>query len=186
MPMSEYSRKRNFSKTTEPKGNNSRKLSQVFLVQEHEASHHHFDFRIEIDGKLKSWAIPKGPSMKPNSKRLAILTEDHPLSYYDFEGEIPEGEYGAGKVLIWDRGRYENKSDNKIMTSYKQGKIDLILKGKKLKGEFALVRTKRKAKQGNKNDWLLIKMQDKYADGRINIIRSQSKSVVSHKTIKEI
>jgi DNA ligase D-like protein (predicted 3'-phosphoesterase) len=184
--MSEYSSKRNFNKTPEPKNDSGRKLSQVFLVQEHDASHHNFDFRIEIDGKLKSWAIPKGPSMKPNSKRLAILTEDHPLTYYNFEGKIPEGEYGAGKVLIWDRGHYENERDSKMITAYKQGKIEITLKGKKLKGKFVLIRTKRKSQRGNKNDWLLIKIKDKYADGRTNIVKSETKSVVSHKTISEI
>jgi len=184
--MRDYKQKRNFSKTPEPKAHINKKLKSVFIIQEHDASSHHYDFRIEIDGQLKSWAIPKGPSLNPNDKRLAILTEDHPLSYYEFEGIIPKGEYGAGKVLIWDRGGYENIRKAKMATAFKQGKIEVILKGKKLHGKFAMIRTKQQSQQKNQNNWLLIKMQDNYADKSINIIKSQPKSVKSNKTISAI
>lgn len=185
--MKQYHRKRNFAKTPEPKNIKLKKqLSEVFLVQEHAASSHHYDFRLEIDGKLKSWSVPKGPSLNPRTKRLAILTEDHPLAYYNFEGTIPKGEYGAGKVLIWDRGKYKNIRTAKMMTAFKQGKIEIELRGKKLKGKFALIRMKRKSQQRNKNDWLLVKMQDNYADARTNVTKSQLKSVKSNRKINEI
>ncbi len=124
-----------------------------FVVHEHHASHLHFDFRLEIEGVLRSWAVPKGPSMDPADKRLAVEVEDHPLAYVDFEGTIPEGEYGAGQVVIWDHGPYE-------LLERKKDKWLFWLEGKKLRGKFALVQLK-KSKTGR--DWLLIKQKDEHA-----------------------
>ena len=126
----------------------------IFVVHEHHAKRLHFDLRLEIDGVLKSWAVPKGPSLNPREKRLAILVEDHPLDYAPFEGEIPEGMYGAGIVKIWDKGTYEI-----LGGTMKSGKLDLVFHGKKLEGAFALARMSQKEKE-----WLLIKKRDKYSD----------------------
>jgi bifunctional non-homologous end joining protein LigD len=125
-----------------------------FVVHEHHAKHLHFDFRLEMQGVLKSWAIPKGPSMNPAEKRLAIIVEDHSLDYGSFEGIIPEGQYGAGRVVIWDKGTYRL-----IEGSIESGRIEIMLKGKKLKGIFILARMK-----GKDKEWLLIKKRDEYAD----------------------
>ena len=125
-----------------------------FVVHEHHASHLHFDFRLEMAGVLKSWAVPKGPSMNPADKRLAVMVEDHDLEYGEFEGTIPEGEYGAGEVVIWDKGTYALVSGN-----IDSGKIEFRLKGMKLNGIFVLARMKDKQKE-----WLLIKKKDEYAD----------------------
>ncbi len=126
-------------------------MSHRFVVHEHDASHLHYDFRLEMDGVLRSWAIPKGPSMDPSQKRLAVLVEDHPLEYIDFEGIIPEGTYGAGPVAVWDSGVYN-------LIDITQNKISLSMEGEKLKGNFVLVRIK-----GKKKEWLLIKQKDEYA-----------------------
>ena len=129
-----------------------------FVVHEHEARRHHFDFRLEIGGVLKSWAVPKGPSMDPSEKRLAVQVPDHPLSYGDFEGIIPEGQYGAGPVVIWDRGTFEASSDDPE-GDLERGKLSFTLKGRKLKGGFTLVRFKRR-----EAEWLLIKQSDGFAE----------------------
>jgi len=122
----------------------------VFVVHEHHARHLHFDLRLEIDGVLKSWAVPKGPSMDPGDKRLAVHVDDHELDYADFEGEIPEGEYGAGRVAIWDRGEY-----SLLAGSMDEGRLEFSVKGKKLKGQFAIFRMK-----GKEKEWLLVKKKD--------------------------
>ena len=129
-----------------------------FVVHEHEARRHHFDFRLEIGGVLKSWAVPKGPSMDPSEKRLAVQVPDHPLSYGDFEGVIPEGQYGAGPVVIWDRGTFQASSDDPE-GDLERGKLSFTLKGRKLKGGFTLVRFKRR-----EAEWLLIKQSDGFAE----------------------
>lgn len=160
--LQKYKTKRNFSGTPEPKPKGKSSPSakkRSFVVQEHDASHHHFDFRLESDGVLKSWAIPKGPSMDPKVKRLAVMVEDHPLSYGKFEGEIPKGNYGAGTVAIWDKGWFEpEEGDTKgsIEKDIRKGTIKFQLHGEKLEGSFALVRIK----DGKEKNWLLIKHKD--------------------------
>lgn len=131
----------------------------VFVVQEHHATHLHYDFRLEMDGVLKSWAIPKGPSLNPDEKRLAVEVEDHPLDYADFHGTIPKGQYGSGEVYIWDKGTWQVDGDPKV--GFKTGKLEFTLKGKKLKGHFVLVRMP--AKSNSKHNWLLIKLKDEEA-----------------------
>lgn len=166
MSLVRYKAKRNFSVTPEPAARVKKNTAQLsFVVQRHKASHLHYDFRLEMDGVLKSWAVPKGPSMNPGDKRLAMMVEDHPYSYKDFKGVIPEG-YGAGIVEIWDKGKYtdiENSSkeaaEKKLKAGLKAGNLKFTLHGKKLKGEFALVKLKGK----EDNAWLLIKHNDKYS-----------------------
>lgn len=135
-----------------------------FVVHEHHSTHLHYDFRLEISGVLKSWAIPKGPSMNPSEKRLAVMVEDHPLEYGEFEGIIPEGHYGAGVVLIWDSGDFKSEEDPE--TALKKGRFHFFLNGKKLKGVFSLVLMKGR---GSSNDWLLIKGQDSFANSHWKI-----------------
>lgn len=167
MSLVKYKRKRNFKTTPEPQSGKNKTPSKLsFVVQRHKASHLHYDFRLEMDGVLKSWAVPKGPSMNPADKRLAMMVEDHPYDYKDFKGIIPEG-YGAGIVEIWDKGTYNgvdekgNRIDEKkLRASLKAGNLKFSLKGKKLKGEFALVKLKNTEKG---NEWLLIKHRDDYA-----------------------
>ncbi|MFV8340999.1 DNA polymerase ligase N-terminal domain-containing protein [Flavobacterium sp. XS2P39] len=154
-------------------------------MQKHAASHLHYDFRLELDGILKSWAIPKGPSMNPADKRLAIMVEDHPFDYKDFEGVIPEGSHGAGSVIVWDNGTYTladpteaKEVENKIKSDLEEGALGFSLNGKKLKGEFALVRLKTK----QENTWLLIKKKDQYASA--DDVLKQDKSVISNVTLE--
>lgn len=188
MGLVEYKRKRSFSKTPEPTGGKSRDTKLHFVVQKHAASHLHYDFRLEMDGVMKSWAIPKGPSLKPSDKRLAMLVEDHPLDYKDFEGIIPEGNYGAGTVIIWDQGTYESlenvkgkKEHEKILRKgFHSGSLKFRLHGEKLNGEFVLVKTPARAD----NAWLLIKHRDEYA-ATIDIAEND-KSVVSGKSLDEM
>lgn len=184
-----YKKKRNFSVSPEPQGNSmtAQKNKPIFVIQKHNASHLHYDFRLEIDGVLKSWAIPKGPSTDPHEKRLAIETEDHPMDYATFEGIIPEGEYGAGSVIVWDTGTFENIKDKNgtivpLAQSYKNGQIEVNLHGKKLQGGYALIRTS----GDDMKKWLLIKMRDEYADARRNPVNSQPESAISGKTIEKI
>ncbi len=190
--LKKYKAKRDFKKTKEPAGKKSKKLPKggktaKFVIQQHAARAMHYDLRLEIGGTMVSWAIPKGPSLNPKNKRLAIETEDHPMEYNKFEGIIPPGEYGAGPVIIWDRGTYKNvrEVDGKIVPMkkcLKEGRIEIFLRGKKLKGSFALVRTGSAA--GEKSKWLLIKMRDEYADARRNPVTSEPESVKTGKTIK--
>ncbi|WP_426485224.1 DNA ligase D [Flavobacterium sp. 2] len=185
MSLSKYNQKRDFEQTSEPKGKIGKSANElIFVVQKHAASHLHYDFRLEINGVLKSWAVPKGPSMDPEIKRLAMMVEDHPYSYKDFEGTIPEGNYGAGNVIVWDNGTFtsdENTTDEKqLLADLKKGHISFILKGKKLKGEFSLVKLHGK----QENAWLLIKKQDKYATD--SDILEKNKSVISKRTLEEL
>lgn len=190
MSLRKYFSKRNFRRTPEPKGhtlksNNNKKLA--FVVHEHHASHLHYDFRLELDGVLKSWAVPKGPSLNPHEHHLAIMVEDHPYEYRKFEGIIPEGNYGAGKVIIWDEGFYEPRKqvagkDNQeiLRQELKAGHLTFVMHGKKLKGEFALIRF---PKAGD-NAWLLIKKGDESASSK-DIIK-EDRSVVSGKRVNEL
>jgi bifunctional non-homologous end joining protein LigD len=164
MPLTEYQAKRNFRKTPEPSGAPARGHRRpIFVVQEHHASRLHYDFRLEADGVLKSWAVPKAPSLDPATKRLAVRVEDHPLAYATFHGTIPEGQYGAGKVSIWDHGAYENlKGDTRdVPDGIEAGRLEFALHGEKLKGKFALIRMA--GRRGKKENWLLIKMRDEQA-----------------------
>ncbi|MEO5984837.1 MAG: DNA polymerase ligase N-terminal domain-containing protein [Ferruginibacter sp.] len=162
-----YNKKWNFKESPEPNGKKQTEMGTLsFVVQRHKATRLHYDFRLELGGTLKSWAVPKGPSMNPVDKRLAMMVEDHPYDYKDFAGVIPEGNYGAGIVEIWDKGTYTDievsaikVAEKKLKAGLKAGSLKLYLKGKKLKGEFALV----KLKNADDNAWLLIKHNDEYA-----------------------
>ncbi len=188
MGIKKYNQKRNFKQTTEPKGEvKNTKGDLVFVVQKHKASHLHFDFRLELNGVLKSWAVPKGPSVNPVNKRLAMMVEDHPYDYKDFEGTIPEGNYGAGTVIVWDEGTYHalglegrEESEKALAKQIEEGSIKIVMNGKKLKGEFALVKIKN-PKQ--KNAWLLIKHNDEFASD--NEIKDDT-SVKSGKSLEEL
>lgn len=184
-----YREKRNFDKTAEPAGRSkSSRGGRRFVIQKHDASSLHYDFRLEVDKVLVSWAVPKGLSTDPSDRRLAIQTEDHPLDYADFEGLIPEGEYGAGAVIVWDTGTYRNLRANKgrnsksMEDSIKEGQVEVWLEGEKLSGGYTLRRTYR----GKKPGWLLIKMDDEEADARRNPVSSQPRSVASGRSIKDI
>src|SRR5580704_19337171 len=168
MALKAYKEKRSFRSTPEPQGGKPDGNSLQFVVQKHDASRLHYDFRLEMDGVLKSWAIPKGPSLNPADKRLAMQVEDHPFDYKNFEGIIPAGNYGAGTVMVWDEGTYEplaetngtkTAQNRELVKELKAGDLKIRLNGKKLKGEFALVKMKGK----DDNAWLLIKHRDKYA-----------------------
>jgi bifunctional non-homologous end joining protein LigD len=154
-----YAQKRDFTRTPEPKGSKLvRGRSLRFVVQKHHASHLHYDFRLEADGVLKSWAVPKGPTLDPSQRRLAMQVEDHPLGYRNFEGVIPKGNYGAGQVIVWDRGTYRLAEGVSPSSEIRHGKIKFILRGRKLKGMFTLV--KMRPRDGSQNAWLLIKDHD--------------------------
>jgi bifunctional non-homologous end joining protein LigD len=190
--LTEYRRKRDFSKTKEPKGASvaaSRRRALAFVIQKHAASHLHFDLRLELDGVMKSWAVPKGPSLDPSVKRLAMQVEDHPIEYNKFEGIIPEGEYGGGTVMLWDRGTYtavEPGPDpqEQLRAAYEKGDFKFELKGKRLHGSWVLVRIKR----GNpaKPQWLLIKHKDEFAQPGSDIVAEEETSVTTGRTMEQI
>jgi DNA ligase D-like protein (predicted 3'-phosphoesterase) len=183
-----YRQKRDFRRTSEPRGRRRRSpLRPRFVVQKHDATTLHYDFRLEAGGVLKSWAVPKGPSTNPKDKQLAVPTEDHPLDYAEFEGVIPEGEYGAGTVLVWDTGTYRNLTEAgdepvPVEDAVERGHVKVWLDGQKLRGGFALTRMRR----GNNAAWLLVKLRDEGADARRKPVRSQPASVRSGRTIEEI
>jgi bifunctional non-homologous end joining protein LigD len=188
MGLVEYKKKRSFTKTPEPTGGKGKGKQLHFVIQKHAASRLHYDFRLEMEGVLKSWAVPKGPSLKPSDKRLAMLVEDHPYDYKDFEGVIPEGNYGAGTVIIWDQGTYEPlesagtkaAQEKVLLKGFHGGNLKFRLNGEKLKGEYVLVRTRGRAE----NAWLLIKHRDGYA-ADVDITENDQ-SVVSGKTLEEV
>jgi len=190
MSLSLYKQKRSFKDTPEPGPKvKSSKSGLKFVVQKHDATSLHYDFRLEMEGVLKSWAIPKGPSLNPEDKRLAMMVEDHPYDYKDFEGIIPEGNYGAGTVIVWDEGEYgsmdnEDKSQKEqekiLLSQLYKGDVKIVMHGKKLKGAFALV----KMKGRGENTWLLIKKKDKWASDED--VTKKDKSVKSRKTIEQL
>lgn len=193
--LSLYRGRRDFRRTPEPSGRprpggpKLRKTGNpLFVIQQHDARSLHWDFRIEVDGVLRSWAVPKGPSTDPAERRLAVAVEDHPLSYADFEGVIPEGEYGAGTVIVWDAGPYKNLSGDDggtvpISKALRRGHAVIWLEGKKLRGGYALVRAK---VGGDRRNWLLVKLADEGADARRNPVRTQRRSVLSGRTLAEV
>src|SRR5947208_2712328 len=164
MSLTEYIRKRSFEKTPEPKPSGKdapRKSAEPhFYVQRHDATRLHYDFRLEIAGTLKSWAVPKGPTLDPAPKRLAAMVEDHPLEYGEFEGNIPKGQYGGGSVMLWDRGTFELLGDLPALKQIERGDLKFRLHGEKLQGEFAIVLMKGR---GKGNEWLLLKKRDAFA-----------------------
>jgi DNA ligase D-like protein (predicted 3'-phosphoesterase) len=184
--LDEYLKKRDFRGSPEPAGDGDTGADDpVFVIQKHDASTLHYDFRLEVDGVLKSWAVPKGPSTDPREKRLAQPTEDHPLDYATFEGVIPEGHYGAGTVLVWDLGPYHNlraEEDEPVSMpeALDEGKVEVWLEGQKLQGGYALVRI-----DDADDRWLLIKMDDE-ADARRNPTSTEPKSVLTDRTLEEI
>jgi len=186
----EYREKRDFRSTGEPSGRRgSGEGRGEFVIQQHRSRRQggrvHFDFRLEIEGALASWAVPKGPSTDPRDKRLALRVEDHPLDYAGFEGVIPEGEYGAGTVLVWDRGPYRNlrEGDRSMTEALDEGQVEVSLEGKKLKGGYALVRT---GSEGDQERWLLVKMDDEEADAWRNPVSTEPKSVLTGRTLDEV
>lgn len=189
-PLSAYHHKRNFARTPEPAGvGKSSHPLPIFVIQKHDASHLHYDFRLEVHGVLISWAIPKGPSPDPHIRRLAVPTEDHPLEYANFEGVIPDGNYGAGVVMVWDIGTYENTSKHEgqlvpVDKALRNGHMTFVLHGKKVQGEFALVRTG--YNHGRKSTWLLIKKQDESADAVHDPINEQPNSALTGRSLDEI
>ncbi len=178
-----YQSKRKFNKTAEPKGTVRKGHKKpIFVIHEHDARALHYDLRLEADGVLKSWAIPKGPSTDPTEKHLAMHVEDHPLEYAHFEGNIAEGNYGAGGVIIWDRGTYRNLKDEPLSECIKNGLVSVWLDGKKLHGGYALVRTNYRGR----DSWLFFKMKDADAQPGIDITKEMPRSVKSGKTVEEI
>ena len=188
--LAEYHKKRDFSVTAEPRGGAAPIKEQlVFVIQKHAATRLHFDFRLELDGVMKSWAVPKGPSMDPAVKRLAMEVEDHPIEYNSFEGTIPKGQYGGGTVMLWDRGIYTyGNTDLEPVTGlrrgYAKGDFKFVLLGERLKGSFVLVRTKRGDR--GKNEWLLIKHRDEYAEPNSDVTGKYVTSVDSGRTMEQI
>src|SRR5437868_1806321 len=197
MSLEEYKRKRRFKETPEPPPKLEKKSRHCFVVQKHRATRLHYDFRLEMEGVLKSWAVPKGPSLDPADKRLAMQVEDHPVSYFDFEGIIPEGNYGAGTVMVWDVGTWEPLSPVPVNGEYvpgseaeaaamiKKGDLKFRLHGKRLNGDFALIHIKARRPGSKGNEWLMIKKHDKYVDEQFDI-EKYDKSVLSNQTMAQI
>jgi bifunctional non-homologous end joining protein LigD len=185
MPLGKYHAKRDFKVTPEPRGRARKRAGAElsFVVQKHQASHLHYDFRLEWNGVLVSWAVPKGPSLDPAVKRLAMAVEDHPLEYGGFEGIIPEGQYGGGTVMVWDRGTWEPEPESEdVDGALRDGELKFTLKGSKLKGSWVLVRTK---DPSARPQWLLIKHKDRYAS-TADVIAEKARSVVSRKLMAQI
>jgi DNA ligase D-like protein (predicted 3'-phosphoesterase) len=190
--LSEYEEKRNFDRTSEPSSKTTRLKRKggkpAFVIQKHEASSLHYDFRIEVEGALRSWAVPKGLSTDPKEKRLAMPTEDHPMGYLDFEGNIAKEEYGGGSVIVWDTGTYRNITEDRsgkeipIEKALDDGHAAVWLEGEKLRGGYTLQRTG----GGERPRWLVIKRKDKEADARRNPVSSQPESVLSGRTVEEV
>jgi len=192
-PLRTYRDRRDFTKSPEPRGDApgdwKERGNPVFVIQQHAASTMHYDFRLEVEGVLVSWAVPKGPSTDPRERRLAVRTEDHPLEYADFEGTVPEDEYGGGRVLVWDAGPYRNlkhDEDGRAVTmteALARGTAEVWLEGRKLRGGYAVIHAK---PGGAERNWLLVKMDDEGADARRNPTSTEPHSVLTGRTIDEI
>lgn len=188
-----YRDRRDPDRSPEPRGASTKRGADdapIFVIQKHDASTLHYDFRLEIDGVLKSWAVPKGPSTDPREKRLAVETEDHPLDYADFEGTIPDEQYGGGTVLVWDTGTFENAKrgdDGEIEKSladcFEDGHITVVLHGHKLEGGYSLTHFRT---EKNQRQWLLVKMDDADSDARRNPVNSEPTSVLTGRSVGEI
>jgi bifunctional non-homologous end joining protein LigD len=188
MKLNEYRKKRNFGATPEPQGAVSAEKKGngplIYTMQKHMASHLHYDLRLEWRGVLLSWAIPKGPSLDPTVKRLAMQTEDHPMEYAEFEGVIPAGQYGAGTVMLWDKGTWEPESPD-VDASLKAGEIKFTLHGKKLEGSWVLVHTRGFGSNPDRSAWLFIKHRDQYASTK-DVTQDEPRSVASQRLLAEI
>lgn len=179
MALTEYKKKRKFDKTPEPGPKEKRtRTGRLFVIQKHRATQLHYDFRLEVDGVLKSWAVPKGPSLDPTVKRLAMQVEDHPVDYAKFEGVIPEGEYGGGTVMVWDYGTYKAENTDDVSLALRKGELKFSLNGKKLKGSWVLVRTRER-------QWLLIKHRDYYTTEE-EVTEVAPASILTRRTLAEI
>jgi bifunctional non-homologous end joining protein LigD len=197
MALEEYKRKRRFEDTPEPPPKVEKKAGHRFVVQKHRATRLHYDFRLELEGALKSWAVPKGPSLDPADKRLAMQVEDHPVSYFDFEGNIPENNYGAGSVLVWDvgawqplspvpvDGKYKPGTDAEALAMLTKGDLKFRLDGQRLKGDFALIHIKSRRKDSKGTEWLLIKKHDDEVVEGFDIEQYED-SVLTHRTLDDI
>ena len=190
--LAEYRRKRDLSRTREPAGGKRRKSPRLaYVIQKHAASRLHYDLRLELDGVMKSWAVPKGPSLDPAVKRLAIHVEDHPIEYNQFEGTIPAREYGGGTVMIWDFGTYTSAVDADdpeaaLRVGYRKGDFKFVLRGRRLKGSWVLVRTKGRGDRSRQQQWLLIKHRDEAADPDIDPTEAYPTSARTGRTMHEI
>jgi bifunctional non-homologous end joining protein LigD len=188
--LEEYRRKRDFSRTAEPRGGRVRAARKLaYVIQKHAARNIHYDLRLELDGVMKSWAVPKGPSLDPSVKRLAMQVEDHPIEYNTFEGTIPKGEYGGGTVMLWDRGSYEYGGDDPdpvegLRRGHEKGDFKFVLHGKRLRGSWVLVRIRRG--QPGKPQWLLIKHRDEFADTETDVTEEYQTSVTTRRTMEAI
>jgi bifunctional non-homologous end joining protein LigD len=190
--LEEYRRKRDFSRTHEPPGGKRTSAPRLaYVIQKHAASRLHYDLRLELDGVMKSWAVPKGPSLDPAVKRLAIHVEDHPIEYNRFEGTIPAGEYGGGTVMIWDQGTYtavgrEEDPEAALRAGYRKGELKFVLRGKRLKGSWVLVRTRGRGDRSRQGQWLLIKHRDEAADPERDPTEEYQTSAQTGRTMEEI
>jgi len=185
-PLKDYKDKRDFGETPEPEGVVGETDGlPVFVIQKHDARNLHYDLRLESEGVMKSWAVPKGPSMDPKVRRLAVPTEDHPMSYNDFEGVIPEGNYGTGTVIVWDRGTFQNMKgeDASFSKNLEEGHATILLGGEKLYGKFALIRTKRGSKR---LQWLFFKMKDEYSEPGSDVLSDKPNSVKTGRSLAEV
>src|SRR5258706_222055 len=184
MGLREYHKKRDFSLTSEPRGKEAGREGRSYVIQKHAASHLHYDFRLELEGVLKSWAVPKGPSLDPSDKRLAMETEDHPVDYGSFEGIIPAGQYGGGTVVLWDRGTWTPIEDPH--KGYRAGRLKFLLNGEKLHGLWTLVKTK--GRDGRDRSWLLFKDKDEFSKpaARFSVVEKRPESVATGRTLEEI
>ena len=183
-PLAEYEKKRDFDQTSEPRTGGHRG-DQMFVIQKHAATALHYDFRLETGGVLLSWAVPKGPSTDPSDKRLAMRVEDHPISYGDFEGVIPKGQYGGGEVIVWDKGSYSSLNEElSISDQMEKGHLTVWLEGKKISGGYSLRRWG--SDKRGREKWLLVKMDDERADRRRNPTSTQPESVLSGRTIEDL